>query len=123
MSITSIYLGRKLYEKLSNIDKNSNTTIEELVIKLLSKELSVELDPREEVELHLKLCEKYLSEVEEFLRKGDYIQTSEKAWGATTQIVKALTAKEGRKLESYMDLWGYVSELASKLSDKELRHL
>lgn len=123
MSITSIYLGRKLYEKLSNIDKNSATPIEELVIKLLSKELSVELDPREEVELHLKLCEKYLSEVEEFLRKGDYIQTSEKAWGATTQIVKALTAKEGRKLESYMDLWGYVSELASKLSDKELRHL
>jgi len=73
VSIISIYLGRKLYKKILNIAKNSDTPIEELVIKLLSKELSVELDPREEVELHLKLCEKYLSEVEEFLRKGDYI--------------------------------------------------
>jgi hypothetical protein len=87
VSITSIYLGRKLYEKLSNIDKNSATPIEELVIKLLSKELGVELDPLEEVELHLRLSEKLLAKTEKLLRKGDYIQVSEKAWAVSVFII------------------------------------
>jgi hypothetical protein len=43
--------------------------------------------------------------------------------GTAVHVVKALATKEGRKLENYRDLWRYVSELATKLSDKELRYL
>ena len=76
-----------------------------------------------EAELYLRLSEKLLAEAEELLRRGDYIQASEKAWSAATHVVKALAVKEGRKLESHSDLWRFVSELATKLGDKELRRL
>ncbi len=71
----------------------------------------------------MRLCEKYLSEAEEFLAKKDYVQASEKAWGAASQIVKALAAKEGEELRSHASLWEYVDRLAEKLRDVELRRL
>jgi len=80
-------------------------------------------DPQIKAELHLKLCEKYMHEAEEFLAKGDYIQASEKAWEASSQMVKALAAKEGEELRSHASLWQYVDRLAEKLGDAELRHL
>jgi len=80
-------------------------------------------DPQIKAELHLKLCEKYMHEAEEFLAKKDYTQASEKAWGASSQIVKALAAKEGEELRSHASLWQYVDRLAEKLEDVELRHL
>jgi len=123
LPLISIYISERLYEKLLSVAKNSGLGVEEIIIKLLSRELSVELDPLEEVELHLRLSEKLLAEAEELLRKGDYIQASEKAWGVATHVVKALATKEGRKLENHRDLWRYTSELATKLSDKELRYL
>lgn len=123
LPLISIYISERLYEKLLSVAKNSGLGVEEIIIKLLSRELGVELDPLEEVELHLRLSEKLLAEAEELLRKGDYIQASEKAWGAAAHVVKALAAKEGRKLESHSDLWRFVSELATKLGDKELRYL
>jgi len=36
--------------------------------------------------------------------KGDYVQASEKAWGAAAQIVKAVAAKAGKELRSRGDL-------------------
>ncbi|RSN69205.1 HEPN domain-containing protein [Candidatus Korarchaeum cryptofilum] len=81
------------------------------------------MDPEADVELHLKLCEKYLREAEDFLARKDYVQASEKAWGAASQMLKALAAKEGRELRSHAELWKYADELAEKLGDEELRYL
>ncbi|MEM0017838.1 MAG: PaREP1 family protein [Candidatus Korarchaeum sp.] len=38
-----------------------------------------------------------MREAEELLAREDYIQASERAWGSS-QIVKALAAKEGKEL-------------------------
>jgi DNA-binding ferritin-like protein len=57
-----------------------------------------------------------------FLRKKS-TQASEKAWGAASQMVKALAANEGKELRSHASLWEYVDELAERLRDVELRHL
>jgi len=65
----------KSFEKIS---------IEELVVEILSKALSVSLDPSERFEFHFKLAEKFLSEAEELLAKGDYIQASGKLGSSYT---------------------------------------
>jgi uncharacterized protein (UPF0332 family) len=80
-------------------------------------------DAQTKAELHLKLCEKYMREAEDFLAKGDYAQASEKAWGASSQMVKALAAGEGEELRGHASLWEYVDRLAEKLGDIELRRL
>ena len=93
---------------------------EELVLEAISKFLNEPLDPETKSELHLKLSEKYLKDAEEFLAKGDYVQASEKAWGAASQIVKALAAREGRELRSHGELHNYVVELSRRREDREI---
>jgi uncharacterized protein (UPF0332 family) len=89
----------------------------------MGRDLKVVYDPEARAELHLKLCEKYMREAEELLEKKDYVQASGKAWGAASQMVKALAAKEGRELRGHASLWKYVDEVAERLGDVELRHL
>ena len=121
VAITIVLPGRAL-EELKRRAESEGKSLEEFVGEALFKELGVR-DSQAKVELHLKLCEKYVREAEEFLAKKDYAQASEKAWGASSQIVKALAAKDGEELRSHASLWEYVDKLAEKLGDVELRHL
>jgi hypothetical protein len=70
----ALVLPRKLEERLKRE--------EELIVEVLSKALNNPLSREDEVELHLKLAEKYLREAEDPLAKGDYVEASEKGWGA-----------------------------------------
>jgi len=108
-------------EALGKISESEGKTIEELISEAVFNRLNI-VDPEAKVELHLKLCEKYLHEAKDFLANKDYVQASEKAWGAASQMVKALAAKEDRELRSHAALWDYVDELAERLQDLELRH-
>jgi len=116
-------LSRKVYDRLREEARRLNVSIEELVVDIISKTLNISLDPTDMVEFHLRLCEKFLAEAEEFLRRGDYLQASEKGWGAAAQIVKALAAKEGRELRSHGELHKEVVKIIKELGDDELRHL
>jgi len=116
-------LSKGLFEKLREEALKKDTSMEELIVEILSKALNHTLDPSEKVELHLKLAEKFLREAEEFLAKGDYVQASEKGWGVAAQIVKAVAAKENLELRSHASLWEYLDKLAEKIQDVELRRL
>ncbi len=122
MGSITIVLPDKALKDLERRAELEGKSLEELISEAVFKELNIK-DPETKAELHLKLCEKYMREAEEFLAKKDYTQASEKAWGASSQIVKALAAKEGKELRSHASLWEYVDELAEKLGDSELRHL
>jgi HEPN domain-containing protein len=78
-------------------------------------------DPPERAEFHSGLAEKFLREAEELLARGDYVQASEKAWGAAAQMVKAVAAKKGKELKSHGDLWRFVLEVAGE-NDELRRH-
>ncbi len=121
--MASIVLPKRIEKKLKEESEKRGATEEEIIIEALTKMLDEPLNPDEKTEIHLKLSEKYMGEAEEYLEKREYIQASEKAWGAASQIVKALAAKEGRELRSHASLWEYMDELAERLRDKELRHL
>jgi hypothetical protein len=72
-------------------------------------------------ENYLRLNGKYLSEAEALIRQRDLAQASEKLWGATAEIVKAVAAKRGIELGTHASLWGYVSKLDSEHPDWALR--
>jgi len=86
---------REALEALEERAESEGKAVEELIIEAVFKQLNI-ADPEARAELHLKLCEKYMREAEDFLAKKDYVQASRKAWGAASQIVKASAAKEGR---------------------------
>jgi uncharacterized protein (UPF0332 family) len=121
--ITLTILPKKIERRLKEECRKTGVSEEELMLEALSKILNEPLDPEARVEIHLKLSEKYLRDAEELLAKKDYVQASEKAWGAAAQIVKALAAREGKELRNHESLWEYMDELAEKLGETELRHL
>lgn len=76
-----------------------------------------------DVERYLELNRKYLEEAEGFLTKGDYVQASEKLWGAAAEMVKAVASKRGLELKSHRDLWGFVTRLDNERPELNLLKL
>ena len=74
-------------------------------------------------EHYLGLARKYLRDSEEFMAKGDYVQASEKLWGATAEMVKTVAAKRGVELKTHGDLWRFVADLRAELKNPELSRL
>lgn len=109
-------------KELKRIAENEGKSIDEIIIEASLSRIGLD-DPETRVEMHLKLCEKYLNEAKELLMKKDHAQASEKAWGAASQIVKALALKRGRELRSHGELWSYVSEIAEETGDVELKRI
>lgn len=77
----------------------------------------------EKTEHYLKLNDKYLQEADVLISKGDYVQASEKFWGAAAEIVKAVAAKRGIDIKSHGELYAFVSTLKDELHDPELPRL
>ena len=84
----------------------------------ITREISME-----KVENYLSLNGKYLKEAEALIDKGDYVQASEKFWGAAAEMVKAIAAKRGSELRSHGELYGFVTKLSKELNDRELIRL
>ena len=118
----TIVLSEKALEELKRRVESEGKPLEELIGEAVFKQLNI-ADPEAKAELHLKLCEKYMCEAESLLAKKHYTQASEKAWGAASQIVKALAIREGKELRSHASLWEYMDKIAEELEDAELRHL
>jgi hypothetical protein len=72
---------------------------------------------------YLELNDKYLREAEALLEKGDYVQASEKFWGAAAEIVKAVAAERNVEIRSHGELHGFVSRLGRELNNPGLPRL
>jgi uncharacterized protein (UPF0332 family) len=116
-----VLVTASIYRRLVAEAERRGAAVDEVAVELLEAALGASLDPLERVEFHRSLAERFLREAEELLARGDYVQVSEKAWGAAAQIVKAVVAKKGKELRSHGDFWWFVSEIAG--GDRELRKL
>ncbi len=70
------------------IAKERGIDVEDLIIGALSR-----IDPQEGLKVRMELAERYLAEMDEYLRKGDAVQASEKAYKAAEEVIKALAEK------------------------------
>jgi len=77
----------------------------------------------ERVEHYLGLMNKYIKDAKEFIAKGDYVQASEKLWGASAEMVKVVAAKRGIELKTHRDIWDFVTKLHTESKDPELSKL
>ena len=61
-----------------------------------------------------------LGQAYEEFAKGDFVQASEKGWGATAQIVKTIAQERGWPHDSHRSLYQIVNELRHETGDAEL---
>jgi len=117
-----IILPERVKRKIIEESKRRGINLEEYIAEIIVDHVSQ--NPEDKVELYLKLCEKYLKDAEDMLRKGDSIQASEKMWGAAATCVKAVALKlKGLRLTSHGELWEFINELSKVMGDEEIRKL
>ncbi|ACP37721.1 PaREP1 family protein [Saccharolobus islandicus] len=75
-------------EELIKKAEEKGIDVEDLVLSALSR-----IDPKESIKLRIELAEKYMVEAEEYIRKGDPVQASEKVYKVAEEVVKALSEK------------------------------
>jgi len=122
VSSLEIVLPRRLWERLEEAER-VGLSAEEFVLKVVAERLNREVDPPEVAEVYVKLAEKHLREAEDLLAGGDFVQASEKLWGAAALMVKAVAAARGLLLRSHGDLFKFVKSLGDETGDAELRRL
>jgi len=120
MEVASIILPQKLGVKLREKAEETGYLPEEFGVELIRRSLNEELDPEDLVEHYQSLSEKYLREAKELLKEEDLAQASEKFWGASALVVKAIAAKRGLTLEKHGSLWDFVSKLSKERGDEDI---
>jgi len=104
-------------KEVERVSRREGVPPEEIISRAVVESLRI-ADPQTKAELHENLCKKFLNDAEELLRRGDYIQASEKAWGAASQMVKAIAAKDGLELRSHGELHRFVSKVSRERDDE-----
>ena len=77
----------------------------------------------EKINNYISLNNKYLREADVLIGKGDYVQASEKFWGAAAEMVKAVAVKRGIELRSHGELYQFATKLSQELNNRELIRL
>ena len=77
----------------------------------------------QKAEQYLKLNDKYLEDAYALIAKEDFVQASEKLWGAAAEIVNAIAARRGFVIKSHAELYKFVSKLGTELEEPELVRL
>lgn len=75
------------------------------------------------VDYHTETATEFLSKAHIYLAEGDLLQASEKGWGATAHMVKAVAEDRGWRHSSHRDLYQVIGRLAEETSDEQLRIL
>lgn len=72
---------------------------------------------------YTQVSQEYLAAAEEALRQKDYLQASEKLWGAAAQRVKAIAEAKGWPHDGHAALFQVVRRLVRETGDRELDSL
>lgn len=75
------------------------------------------------VDYHTETATEFLAKAHEYLAGGDLLQASEKGWGATARMVKAVSEDRGWHHSSHSDLYRAIDRLEDETSDEQLRIL
>jgi hypothetical protein len=63
---------------------------------------------------------KYLTDAKKLLQQGDYLQASEKYWGAAVQMIKVIGAKRGLELGTHRSISDFVATLDEQYPELKL---
>ena len=68
---------------------------------------------------HMEISRRFIRHAEEELDKGDLLQTSEKAWGATAHRLKAIASRRGWRHSGHRDYYTIIARLSEEVQRQE----
>ena len=76
-----------------------------------------------QTENHISIGRRLMAHADDQFAQGDFLQASEKAWGAVAHFLKALAAPRGLPHSSHYDLRQVVAHLVSETGNDRIRGL
>ncbi len=76
-----------------------------------------------QTESHIRIGRRLIIHADTQFAAGDFLQTSEKAWGAAVQFLKARAEERGLSHSSHYDLRQVANHLASETGLRRIREL
>lgn len=74
----------------------------------------------DQLKKYITLHQKYLNDADELLKKGDYAQSSEKLWGSTATLAKAIAALQRKRIKSHDGITFFLTTVAKELKDESI---
>jgi hypothetical protein len=111
-----IEIPSEVYKALRRASIRNGKDLATMVIESILKSL----DPKSRIEIYMKLYERYLKDAEELTAKGDFVQASEKYWGAVTAILNAIGEIRGWDHYTHRDYNVIIENLYEETGDKDL---
>ncbi len=74
-------------------------------------------------ESHSEVSRPFMQQADEELDRGDYLQASEKAWGAAVRAVNSVAGQRGWEHDSHRQLFSAARRIAEENQDPEVRVL
>lgn len=111
-----IEIPSEVYKALRRASIRNGKDPATMVIESILKSL----DPKSRIEIYMKLYERYLKDAEELTAKGDFVQASEKYWGAVTAILNAIGEIRGWDHYTHRDYNVIIENLYEETGDKDL---
>lgn len=72
------------------------------------------------IKRYMLLNKKYINDADACLKSGDYVQASEKLWGATVTIAKAIAAQRRKTIKSHNGIMFFLAQIAKELKDESI---
>ena len=72
---------------------------------------------------HVETANVFLAHAHTYLREGDLLQASEKGWGATSLMVKAVAETRGWPNSTHGDLYRAVEQIAEESGNQHIGRL
>ena len=71
-------------------------------------------------DFHTDTSDEFLRKARAYLAEGDLLQASEKGWGATAQMIKAIAEERGWRHKSHGDMYRAIDRLTEETGDERL---
>lgn len=92
----------------------SGITLDEYLVELATQNL----EPLQRAVEHVNAAQEPLEQAREELEEGGARQVAEKPWGTAAIAIKACASwREGRRLSSHRELWGYEETMVRELGE------
>ena len=72
---------------------------------------------------HAETSQHLIRQADEELERGDFLQASEKAWGAAVHAVKSVSERRGWEHDSHRLLFTVARRIAEEVGDPDIRRL
>ncbi|HHT9125756.1 MAG TPA: PaREP1 family protein [Candidatus Brocadiia bacterium] len=69
---------------------------------------------------YVTLQQKYVNDADALLKKGDYVQASEKLWGSIATLTKAIATLRKKRINSHDGITFFLATVLNELKDKSM---